>query len=131
MTTSAKKTPLRNGLRDISMDEFWKDPLIVVQTLQQKLDGLPIDRREYPKFAQQMGTVLELLRAIGTRRYGRISLLPAVDLFQAAHYFLLLTDRKPDSEAGGYRDDAEVFHQAFTKHELELREFESWLRAHR
>src|SRR6266567_2890550 len=89
MITTAKKTPLRNGLRDISMDDFWKDPLIVADTLHQKLNALPINPKKHPGLGNQMSTVIELLRAIGTRRYGRISLLAALDFFQAAHYFLL------------------------------------------
>src|SRR5258707_5602177 len=86
MGTNLNKAPLRNGLRDISMDEFWKDPLIVVETLQQKLEELPIDHKKNPRFAEQMRTALELLRAIGTRRYGKISCLAALDVLQAAHY---------------------------------------------
>ena len=128
---TARKAPVRNGLRDVSMDEFWKEPLIVVDTIQQKLAGLPIDPKKNPRFAKQMSTALELLRAIGTRRYGRISFLATLDLLQAAHYFLLLGDRKPDSQNEGYRDDAEVLHQAFTKHEAELQEFERWLQGQR
>ena len=131
MTMTARKAPVRNGLRDVSMDEFWKEPLIVVDTIQQKLAGLPIDPKKNPRFAKQMSTALELLRAIGTRRYGRISFLATLDLLQAAHYFLLLGDRKPDSQNEGYRDDAEVLHQAFTKHEAELQEFERWLQGQR
>ena len=128
---TARKAPVRNGLRDVSMDEFWKEPLIVVDTIQQKLAGLPIDPKKNPRFAKQMSTALELLRAIGTRRYGRISFLATLDLLQAAHYFLLLGDRKPDSQNEGYRDDAEVLHQAFTKHEAEIQEFERWLQGQR
>jgi hypothetical protein len=129
MKTIVRKTPIRNGLRDISMDDFWKDPLIVVETIQQKLKGLPIDPQKSPAFAKEMSTVMELLRAIGTRRYGKISFLASLDLLQAAHYFLVLGDRKPDSQTGGYTDDAEVLHQAFLKHPTEIREFEQWLRA--
>src|SRR5437868_2298009 len=128
MTTS--KAPLRNGLKDISMDDFWKDPLIVVETVQQKLTELPIDRKKHPTFGKEMNIALELLRAIGTKRYGRISFLASLDLLQAAHYFLWLGDRKPDSQQDGYKDDAEILHQAFTRHELEIREFEQWLRTH-
>jgi len=129
MITATRKTPLRNGLRDISMDEFWKDPLVVADTLHEKVNGLPINPARHPKMVQQMSTLIELLRAIGRRRYGRISLLAAMDLFQAAHYFLLLADQKPDSQDNGYKDDAEVLDQAFTKHAAEIREFETWLRA--
>ncbi len=128
MKTIVRKTPIRNGLKDISMDEFWKDPLIVVETIQQKLKALPIDALKHPLFAKEMDTAKELLRAIGTRRYGKISFLASLDLLQAAHYFLVLGDRKPDSEEGGYKDDAEVLHQAFVKHQTEMREFEQWLR---
>jgi hypothetical protein len=128
MITTARKAPLRNGLRDISMDDFWKDPLIVADTLHEKLNGLPINPARHPKLAQQISTLIELLRAIGRRRYGRFSLLAAMDFFQAAHYFLLLADRKPDSQDNGYKDDAEILDQAFTKHAAEMREFEAWLR---
>jgi len=128
MKTIVRKTPIRNGLKDISMDEFWKDPLIVVETIQQKLKGLPIDPQNNPAFAKEMSTVMELLRAIGTRRYGKISFLASLDLLQSAHYFLVLGDRTPDSQADGYNDDAEVLHQAFLKHQTEIREFEQWLR---
>ena len=127
MATSLKKAPIRNGLRDISMDEFWKDPLIVVDALEQKLRGLPINAKKDPEFARQMKTAVELLRATGTRRYGKISVLAAMDIFQAAHYFLLLADRNPDSQDGGYDDDAAVMQQAFARHTAELREFERWL----
>ena len=129
MITTVRKTPLRNGLQDISMDDFWKDPLIVADTLHEKVNALPINPARHPKLAQQMSALIELLRAIGRRRYGRISLLAAMDLFQAAHYFLLLADQKPDSQDNGYKDDAEVLDQVFTKHAVEIREFETWLRA--
>jgi len=128
MSGIARKVPLRNGLRDISMDEFWKDPLIVVDTLQQKLADLPIDQKKNPRFADQMATALELLRAVGTRRFGKISFLATLDILQAAHYFLLLTDRTPDSQAGGYKDDAEVLQKAFAEHDAEIQEFRTWLR---
>ena len=130
MTTTAKKAPVRNGLRDVSMDEFWKDPFIVVETVQQKLKALPIDRKKDPAFAAQMSTAVELLRAIASRRYGRISVLAALDLFRAAHYFLWLGDTEPDSHNGGYKDDAVVFEQVFSRHAAEIREFEEWFRAH-
>ena len=128
MASNFSKAPLRNGLRDVLMDDFWRDPMIVVDTLHQKLNGLPIDKKKNPRFAQEMSTTLELLRAIGTRRYGKISFLATLDLLQAAHYFLLLPDRTPDSEADGYKDDAEMLHQAFTKHAGEIHDFESWFR---
>jgi len=128
MITTARKAPLRNGLRDISMDDFWKDPLVVADTLHEKLNALPINPAKHPKLAQQVNRLIELLRALGRRRYGRISLLAATDLFQAAHYFLLLADQKPDSQDNGYKDDAEVLDQTFAKHAAEIREFEAWLR---
>jgi len=131
MASNFQKAPLRNGLRDVLMDDFWKDPLIVVDTLHQKLNGLPIDKKKNPTLAQEMRTALELLRAVGTRRYGKISFLAILDLLQAAHYFLLLSDRTPDSEEDGYKDDAEVLHQAFSKHVEEIREFEAWFRGQR
>lgn len=129
MTTPAKKAPIRNGLRDISMDELWKDPLIVVETIHEKLQAVPIDSKKTPRFAAQMSIAQELLRALGTRRYGRISCLAALDLLQAAHYFLVLGDSNPDSQDGGYTDDAEALNQVFTKHEAEIHEFEAWLQA--
>ena len=129
MTTSAKKAPIRNGLRDISMDEFWKDPLVVVEAIHEKLQAIPIDAKNSPRFAAQMRTAQELLRALGTRRYGRVSCLAAVDLLQAAHYFLVLGDRTPDSRQGGYKDDAEVLNRVFTKHAAEIHDFEAWLKA--
>jgi hypothetical protein len=129
MITTASKAPLRNGLRDISMDDFWKDPLIVADTLHEKVKALPIDPKKHPGLARQVSALIELLRAIGTRRYGRISVLAVLDFLQAAHYFLLLGDRKPDSQSDGYKDDAEVLDQAFTKHATEIGEFERWLRA--
>src|SRR5689334_10625284 len=87
MITTARKAPLRNGLRDISMDDFWKDPLVVADTLHEKLNALPINPAKHPKLAQQVNRLIELLRALGRRRYGRISLLAATDFFQSAHYF--------------------------------------------
>ena len=111
------------------MDELWKDPLIVVETIHEKLQAIPIDPKKDPRFAAQMSSAQELLRALGTRRYGKISCLAALDLLQAAHYFLVLGDRNPDSQDGGYEDDAEVLNQVFIKHEGEIREFERWLQA--
>ena len=99
MTMNIKKAPLRNGLHDISMEEFWKDPLIVVETVRQKLNDLPIDTKKNPSLAKQIGTALELFRAVGMRRYGNISVLATLDLMQAAHYFLWLGDRNPDSQS--------------------------------
>ena len=130
MTMNIKKAPLRNGLRDISMEEFWKDPLIVVETVPQKLNELPIDTKKNPSLAKQIGTALELFRAVGMRRYGNISVLATLDLMQAAHYFLWLGDRNPDSQSDGYKDDAEIFQRAFTRHEREIRDFEQWLQTH-
>ena len=109
------------------MDEFWKDPLVVAETIHEKLQAVPIDPKRIPRFAAQMSTTQELLRALGTRRYGRISCLAALDVLQAAHYFLVLGDRNPDSQDGGYKDDAEVLNQVFTKHASEIHEFEGWL----
>ena len=125
----AVKVPLRNGLQDVLVEDFWKDPLIVVDTIHQKLNALPIDRKKNPGFAEQMGTTSELLRAVAMRRYGRVSFLALVDLLKAAHYFLLLGDRKPDSETDGYKDDAELLHQTFSRHAAEIGEFERWFRA--
>lgn len=131
MKTTAQKTPARNGLKDISLDEYWKNPLLPVEALQEKLIGIPVDVKIYPKLSEEIQLFKELLRAFATRRYGAISLLAIIDVLQAVDYFLVLGDFNPDSRDHGYDDDAEVVHRAFLKHEIELRAFEKWLRNQR
>ena len=120
------KAPLRNGLRDISMSEFWKDPLVVADNVERKLAELPIDRRKFPEFARQMAEVTFLLRAIGQRQYGSISLLAVLDILLAVDYFLVLQDELPDSLDSGYEDDARKLAAVFAKHQAELNEFRVW-----
>ena len=127
MNAAATKTPIRNGLRDIPMHEFWKDPLIVVDTLNRKLAGLPIDQKKLPSFAQDVRLALELLRAVEQKRYGRISFLAVLDILRAVDYLLVFQDRTQDGRDDGYEDDAEVFRHACDKHRLELQEFEKRL----
>jgi hypothetical protein len=98
------------------------------ETLQEKLNGIPVDAKLMPQLSQEIRLVQELLFAFGTRRYGAISLLAMLDFLQAADYFLVLDDRTPDSRDDGYADDAEVVHRAFVKHEAEMRAFKEWLR---
>jgi hypothetical protein len=128
MKTTPQKSPVRNGLKDVSMDEFWKNPLLPVDALQEKLNGVPVDAKMYPRLSKEIQLFKELLSAIGTRRYGAISLLAIIDVLQAVDYFLVLDDFNPDSRDHGYDDDAEVVHRAFLKHESALRAFEEWLR---
>jgi hypothetical protein len=127
--STAQKSPVRNGLKDISANDFWKDPLLPVEALEQKLAGIPVDTKAYPILSEEIHLFKELLRAYATRRYGAISLLAMIDVFQAVHYFLVLGDFNPDSRDHGYDDDAEVVHRVFLKHEIELRAFKEWLRA--
>jgi hypothetical protein len=130
MKTNAQKSPVRNGLKDISMDEFWKNPLLPVEAIQEKLNGIPIDVKTYPKMSEEIHLFKELLRAFATRRYGAISMLAIVDVLQAVDYFLVLDDFNPDSRDRGYDDDAEVVHRVFLKHETEFHAFKKWLREH-
>jgi hypothetical protein len=125
-----QKAPIRNGLRDISMSAFWKDPLVVADTVERKLAELPIDQRRLPKFARQMAEVTCLLRAIGRRQYGSISLLAVLDILLAVDYFLVLQDELPDSLDKGYEDDARKLAAVFAKHQAELKEFQIWLARH-
>jgi hypothetical protein len=127
---NTQKSPARNGLKDISLDEFWKNPLLPVEAIEDKLKGIPIEVREYPVFSEEIKLYKQLLLAFATRRYGKISLLAIVDVLQAVDYFLVLGDRNPDSRDGGYDDDAEISHRVFLKHETELRAFEQYLRGH-
>ena len=121
-----QKAPVRNGLRDISMSEFWKDPLVVADTVERKLAELPIDQRKLPEFARQMAEVTRLLRAVGRRQYGSISLLAVLDILLAVDYFLVLEDELPDSLDSGYEDDAQNLAAVFAKHQAELKAFRVW-----
>jgi hypothetical protein len=127
MKNSARKSPVVNGLRDISMVEYWSNPLLPAETLQAKLNGSPVDAKQYPQLSEEIQLVQELLFALGSRRYGAISMLAMVDILQAADYFLVVDDGTPDSRTDGYADDAEVVHRAFVKHEAEIRAFKEWL----
>jgi len=128
MKRITRKSPVVNGLRDVSMEELWQNPLLVAESLREKLNGSPVDAKQFPKLAKEIQVVQELLFALGTRRYGAISVLAAVDILQAVDYFLVLDDFTPDSRKDGYADDAEVVHRVFMKHESELRAFQEWLR---
>lgn len=129
MKNNTRKSPVVNGLRDISMLEYWSNPLLPAETLRAKLNGSPVDAKQFPQLSEEIQLVQELLFAFGSRRYGAISMLAMVDILQAADYFLVLNDRTPDSREDGYADDAEVVHRAFVKHEAEIRAFKDWLRA--
>jgi hypothetical protein len=128
MKPIAKKSPVRNGLKDISASDFWKTPLLPVEALEEKLKGIPVDAKVYPALSEEIQLFKELLRAYATRRYGDISLLAMIDVFQAVDYFLVLGDFNPDSRDRGYDDDAEVVHRVFLKHEIEMQAFKKWLR---
>ena len=112
------------------MFEFWKDPLVVADTVERKLAELPIDGRKLPEFARQMAQLTRLLRAVGQRQYGSISLLAVLDILLAADYFLVLKDELPDSRDRGYEDDAQKVAAVFAKHQAELKQFQVWLARH-
>jgi hypothetical protein len=128
MKRITRKSPVVNGLRDVSMGEFWRNPLLPAEALREKLNGSPVDVKQYPQLAKEIQVVQELLFALGTRRYAAISLLATLDILQAVDYFLVLDDFTPDSRKGGYTDDAEVMHRAFVKHAGEIGAFQDWLR---
>ena len=121
------KSPVTNGLRDISLQEFWSNPLLPAETLQAKLNGIPVDPKVFPQLAEEIRLIQELLFAFGSRRYGAISLLAIVDILLAVDYFISLDDGTPDSKEDGYADDAVVVHKAVLKHEAELKAFKQWL----
>ncbi len=121
------KSPVTNGLRDISVQDFWSNPLLPAETLQAKLNGIPVDPKVFPQLAGEIRLIQELLFAFGSRRYGAISMLAIVDILQATDYFIALDDGKPDSKEDGYSDDAVVIHKAVLKHESELKAFKQWL----
>jgi hypothetical protein len=129
MKKITSKSPALNGLRDISVEEFWRNPLLPAETLQSKINGIPVDLKQFPRLSEEIQLVKDLLFALGTRRYGAISLLALVDILQAVDYFLVLNDRTADSRTDGYADDAEVVHRVFVKHQGELHAFKEWLRA--
>jgi len=130
MKNNIRKSPVVNGLRDISMVEYWSNPLLPAETLRAKLNGSPVDAKQFPQLSEEIQLVQELLFAFGSRRYGAISMLAMVDILQATDYFLVLDDGTPDSRDDGYADDAEVVHRAIVKHELEFRAFKEWLLKH-
>ena len=70
MKKIARKSPVVNGLRDISMSEFWSNPLLLAETLQAKLNGSPVDAKEFPRLFEEIQVVRELLFAFGSRRTG-------------------------------------------------------------
>ncbi|HEY2952549.1 MAG TPA: hypothetical protein VGK40_08205 [Verrucomicrobiae bacterium] len=127
---STDKSPIRNGLRDISMDDFWKNALIVSETLERKLQGLPVDRTKHPVLASQILDALHLLRAIALRRYGAISMLAVQDVLAAVDYFIVLRDAHQDSLDNGYEDDADRLRSAFERHKNEIDEFRLWFSRH-
>jgi hypothetical protein len=127
MKTTTPKFPVRNGLKDIAAEEYWKNPLLPVEALQAKLNGVPVDVKTHPKLFEEIHLFKDLLSAFATRRYGAISLLAILDVFQAVDYFLVLNDFNPDSRDHGYDDDAEVVHRVYLKHEVEMRAFKKWL----
>jgi hypothetical protein len=126
MKTVAHKSPARNGLKDITVGEFLKNPLLPAEALEEKLRSLPVDVKKFPRLAHEIQVLKDLLFAVGTRRYGAMSLLAMVEILQAVDYFLVLGDENPDSRTDGYSDDAEVVHRAFVKHDIELRAFKEW-----
>jgi len=127
MKNNTRKSPITNGLRDISMAEYWSNPLLPAETLQAKLNGSPVDAKQFPQLSEEIQLVQELLFAFGSRRYGTISMLAMVDILKATDYFLMVDDGTPDSRDDGYADDAEIVHRAFVKHEAEFRVFKEWL----
>lgn len=126
MMETIKRCPVRNGLHDISMEEFWRNPLIVCETLERKLRGLPVERARYPVFDGQIVDTLHLLRAVALRKYGRISMRAVNDLLGAVDYFLVLRDAREDSREDGYDDDAATLRDVFARHAAELAEFRRW-----
>lgn len=125
---SVGKAPIRNGLRDISIRDLLAEPSLLLDTLEKKLEGLPVDARKYGEFAVQLNETARLLRAVMTRTYTDISLLAIIDLLQAVDYVLVLQDDTPDSLAGGYQDDAQKVQEVFAKHKAELDLFRTWHR---
>ena len=118
--------PLLNGLRDITMEQWWKDPLIVATALDQKLNNLPVNQNINPALDSHVHQALRLLRAVASRSYGRISMLAVLDLLLAVDYFLVLRDERRDSETHGYDDDAAKLREVFKKHAKELDAFRVW-----
>ena len=123
---SVEKAPIRNGLRDISIRELVAEPSLLLDTLEKKLEGLPVNARKYRDFALQMDETARILRAVMTRTYTDISLLALVDLLQAVDYVLVLQDDTPDTLTDGYQDDAQKLQEVFVKHKTELERFRVW-----
>jgi hypothetical protein len=123
---STKRSPVLHGLRDISLEEWWRNPLIVADAIDEKLKGLPVDAAANPAFDNQVRLASRLLRAVATKSYGRISMLAVLELLLAVDYFLVLNDGRADSEDHGYDDDAEKFNVVFKKHANELQKFRVW-----
>lgn len=113
------------------MEEWWKDPYIVVDALERKLAGLPVNRKVNPVMDVEIHQTLRLLRAIASRSYGQISMLAILDLLQAIDYFLVLRDQRQDSHDSGYNDDEEALGKVFKKHEIELDDFRLWFNRQR
>ena len=44
MPENLEKAPIRNGLRDITVEEFWKYPLIMSRAVDAKLQRLPVNQ---------------------------------------------------------------------------------------
>lgn len=126
MSSRDEKSPLRNGLRDITIVEFFRDPLMVTELVEFKLAGLAVNVVRYPVFADQIHDALRLLQAVSSRHYGHLSMLALVDILQAVDYFLVLTDEKRDSEIDGYEDDAKILALVFEKHKEEINKFRLW-----
>jgi hypothetical protein len=108
------------------MEEWWRDPNIVVDALTRKLEGLPVNRKLNPVMDVEIHQALRLLRAIASRSYGQISMLAVLDLLLAIDYFLILKDKHNDSHDNGYDDDEDALRKIFKKHEIELNDFRLW-----
>jgi hypothetical protein len=126
MSSHDEKSPVRNGLRDITILEFFREPLMVTELVEFKLTGLAVNVARQPAFADQIHDVLRLLQAVSSRHYGHLSMLALLDILQAVDYFLVLTDEKRDSETDGYEDDAKILAQVFEKHKEEINKFRLW-----
>ena len=64
---NTRRSPILNGLKDVSMEEWWRDPLIVATAIEEKLKGLPVDAAVNPAFDSQIRLTSRLLRAIATK----------------------------------------------------------------
>jgi hypothetical protein len=120
------KCPIQNGLRDISMEDYWRNPLVVCETAERKMRGLPIDRARFPALADQVVDALHLLQAVALRNYGAISMRAFHDVLAALDHFLVLRDDCDDSRVDGYADDAGHLNEVFARHTEELEIFRRW-----